>query len=78
MTRPTRHYIRRYLVGWILLLTTTVGSATAQSCASTCLLLYGRFTVSNGEFYWYSACTTRVIGGDTYITCFYDSGSYFS
>jgi hypothetical protein len=77
MMRPTRRSLRRYLIAWILLLTTTAGSATAQSCAMTCLIFYGRFRVSNGEIFWYTSCTTTVAGGHTYIDCYYESGSYF-
>lgn len=67
---------RSRLKGWqilltfLLLLTTTVGSASAQ-CAATCVIFYGRFTISDGEIYWYSSCTTTVIGGHTYYNCFY-------
>lgn len=68
--------IRRSLIVLLLLLTTTVGSATAQGCAATCLLFYGRFTVSNGEFFWYSSCTTTIMGSDTYIHCYYESGRW--
>jgi hypothetical protein len=38
----------------------------------------GRRTVSDGEFYWYSACSTTVVGGQTYINCDYGSGGSFS
>jgi hypothetical protein len=77
MMRSTLRSIRRNLVAWILLLTTTAGSATAQACATTCLIFYGRFTINDGEIYWYSRCTTTVIGGHTYIDCYYESGSSF-
>ena len=65
------------LVAALLIATTTAGSATAQTCASMCLIFYGRFTVQNGEFYWYSSCTTTVSGGGTYYTCYYKPGSSF-
>jgi hypothetical protein len=72
MILSTVQFTRRSLIAAILLLTTTVGSASAQ-CAATCLLMYGRFTVSDGEIYWYSSCTTTFIGGHTYINCYYES-----
>lgn len=69
-----REHLRRsrcsVLVTLLLLLTTTAGSASAQ-CASMCLIFYGRFTVSDGEVYWYSSCTTTVIGGHTHYNCQY-------
>ena len=43
---------RSRLKGWqilltfLLLLTTTAGSASAQ-CAATCVIFYGRFTISD-------------------------------
>ena len=67
-----RFRLRRWkiAVALLLLLTTTAGSASAQ-CASICLIFYGRFTVNDGEVYWYSSCTTTVIGGHTYYNCYY-------
>lgn len=63
------------LVALLLLVTTTVGSASAQACTTICLIYYGRFTVQDGEIYWYSSCTTTVIGNDTYYNCYYKPGS---
>jgi hypothetical protein len=61
------------LLTLLLLLTTTAGSAIAQPCASVCLLFYGRVTVRNGEFYWYSSCTTTTVGGEVWYNCRYNS-----
>jgi|GEM_PF-3936969 len=76
-----RHLIRlrswTSMVALILLLTTTAGSAIAQTCASMCLIFYGRFTVRDGEVYWYSSCTTTIVGNDTHYTCYYKAGSEF-
>lgn len=60
-----------------LLLSTTAGSASTQTCASACLIFYGRFTVRDREFYWYSSCPTTVVGTDTYHHCYYKAGSQF-
>lgn len=76
MSWINRRAIRRTVVALILLMTTTVGSATAQGCAATCLLFYGRFTVSTGEIFWYSSCTSTVMGSNTYIHCYYESGRW--
>lgn len=65
------------MITLLLLLSTTVGSASAQTCASACLIFYGRFTVSDGEFYWYSSCSTTVIGNNTHYHCYYKAGSQF-
>lgn len=62
------------LVALLLLLTTTAGSASAQACATICLIFYGRFTVQDGEIYWYSSCTTTVVGNDTYYNCYHKPG----
>jgi hypothetical protein len=56
-------------VALLLAITTTAGSA--HGCASTCLIYYGRFTVQNGEIYWYSSCTTTVVGNETFYNCYY-------
>jgi hypothetical protein len=68
--------MRGRLVACLLLVTVAVGSATAQTCAMTCLMLYGRWTVDNGEIYWYSACSTTVVAGHTYINCYYESSPF--
>jgi hypothetical protein len=70
MTSRSRNHRWKVLVALLLLLTTTAGSASAQ-CASICLIFYGRFTVSDGEVYWYSSCTTTVVGGQTHYNCYY-------
>jgi hypothetical protein len=68
--------IRRWttMVTLLLLVTTTVGSASAQVCATMCLIFYGRFTVQDGEIYWYSSCTTTIIGDQTHYNCIYKTG----
>jgi hypothetical protein len=61
----------RIAVALLLLVSTTAGSASAQVCATICLIYYGRFTIQDGEVYWYSSCTTEVIGNDTHYNCRY-------
>jgi hypothetical protein len=63
------------IVALLLLLTTTAGSAAADVCTTICLIYYGRFTVHDGEVYWYSSCTTTMVGNDTYYSCYYKPGS---
>ena len=36
-----------------------------------------RFTVNDGEIYYYSHCTTTVVGGHTYHNCYDKAGSAF-
>ena len=71
MNRRISRRSRTAAIALLLLLTTTAGSAGAQVCATICLIYYGRFTVQDGEVYWYSSCTTTVIGNDTYHNCYY-------
>lgn len=77
MRNKLRSRAWKTIIALLLLLSTTVGSAATQTCASACLIFYGRFTVRDGEFYWYSSCTTTVIGTDTHYHCYYKAGSQF-
>lgn len=72
--RRITQYSWTTLVASLLLLTTTAGSASAQACATVCLIFYGRFTVQDGVIYWYSSCTTTIIANDTYYNCVYKPG----
>lgn len=72
-----RRFSLRSWTWWVALLvalTTTAGSA--HGCASICLIYYGRFTVADGEIYWYSSCTSYVVGGHTYYNCYYKTEQF--
>lgn len=69
-------YLRSWTFWVALLLALTTTAASVHACASTCLIYYGRFTVQNGEIYWYSSCTTTVVGNETYYNCYYKTARF--